>query len=66
MLQNGIKEVAQSRDGYAAGAQINYYSTQQLLNIIDSDALDLQMEILKDLQKFDFSYFPDEATDEGV
>ena len=58
MLQDGIKQVAQSRDGYAAGAQINYYSTQQLLNIVDSDALDLQAEILKDLQNFDFSYFP--------
>lgn len=61
MLQDGIKQVAQSRDGYAAGAQINYYSTQQLLNIVDSDALDLQTEILKDLQNFDFSYFPDQV-----
>ena len=58
-LQDGIKQVSQARDGYAAGAQINYYGTQQLLNIVESDALDLQTEILKDLQTFDYSYFPE-------
>ncbi len=56
-LQDGLKDVSQARDGYAAAAQINYYATQQLLNIVDTDALDLQMEILKDLQTYDYSYF---------
>ena len=59
-LQDGIKQISQARDGYAAGAQINYYGTQQMLNIVDSDALDLQTEILKDLQNIDFSFFPDQ------
>lgn len=56
-LQDGLKDVAQARDGYAAAAQINYYATQQLLNVVDTDATDLQMEILKDLQTYDYSYF---------
>lgn len=56
-LQDGLKDVAQARDGYAASAQINYYATMQLLNIVDTDAADLQMEILKDLQTYDYSYF---------
>ncbi len=59
-LQDGIKQISQARDGYAAGAEINYYGTQQLLNIVDTDALDLQTEILKDLQTFDFSYFSED------
>ncbi len=57
-LQNGIKEISQSRDGYAAGAKINHYTTQQLLNIVEAKAINLQAEILKDLPQFSFDYFP--------
>ena len=59
-LQDGLKDISQARDGYAATSQINYYTAQQLLNIVDTDAVDLQTEILKDLQTFDYSYFPAE------
>ncbi|MBR5154636.1 MAG: hypothetical protein IKW58_02815 [Alphaproteobacteria bacterium] len=67
-LENGevnlvkIQEVyASSQDArqhIAASAQINYYATQQLLNIIDGEAVNLQAEILKDLGLFDYSFFP--------
>lgn len=59
-LQDGIKDVSQSRDGYAAGAKINHYTTQQLLNIVEAKAINLQAEILKDLPQFGFDYFPTE------
>ena len=60
-LQDGIRQISQARDAYAAGAQINYYGTQQMLNMVDTDALNLQTQILRDLQTFDFSYFPEES-----
>ncbi|MBR5598692.1 MAG: hypothetical protein IKW39_01490 [Alphaproteobacteria bacterium] len=59
-LQEVIKGAGTSREYYGAGAQVNYYATQQLLNIVDADAVDLQAKILKDLPIIDFSYFPKE------
>ena len=59
-LQEVVKGGSTAREHYGAGAQINYYATQQLLNIIDADAVDLQTEILKDLPTIDFSFFPKE------
>ncbi len=59
-LQKGLKDIAQSRDGYAAGAKINYYTTTQLLNMVDAEATNLQAEILKDLQQINYTYFPEE------
>lgn len=60
-LQNGQKESTTARDDYSAGAQINYYTTQQILSIVDADAQSLQTEILKDLQTFGYNYFDREA-----
>ncbi len=59
-LQKGIKDGDNSRTGYAGGAKINYYTTMQLLNMVDAEAINLQTEILKDLQKINYSYFPEE------
>lgn len=56
-LQKGLKEATEARNDYAAGAEIIYYSTQQLLTIIESDAQNLQAEIAKDLSTMDYSYF---------
>lgn len=56
-LQKGLKEATTARDDYAAGAEVNYYATQQLLTIIEADAQNLQAEIAKDLSTMDYSYF---------
>ncbi len=56
-LQSKLNEAATNKDYYASGAQINYYSTLQLLNIVDADATNLQAEILKDINSLDYSYF---------
>ncbi|MBO5038653.1 MAG: hypothetical protein J6C85_04275, partial [Alphaproteobacteria bacterium] len=56
-LQKGLKDATVARDDYAAGAEINYYSTQQLLTIVEADAQNLQAEIAKDLSTMDYSYF---------
>ena len=56
-LQSKLNEAATNKDYYASGAQINYYSTLQLLNVVDTDATNLQAEILKDINQLDFSYF---------
>ena len=56
-LKKNLKVTTTARDDYAAGAQINYYSTQQLLSVIEADAQYLQAEIAKDLSTMDYSYF---------
>ncbi len=59
-LQDVYKTSKDAREHLSISAQINYYSTQQLLNIIDTEAVNLQAEILKDLAMFDYSYFPED------
>jgi hypothetical protein len=56
-LTKGLKNTSTSRDDYAALAKIVNYSTQQMLEVVDADALNLQTEIIKDLQSFDEGYF---------
>ena len=56
-MQKGIKESTTARDDYSAGAQMNYYTTLQILSIIDADAQNQQTGILKDLMTFDYNYF---------
>lgn len=56
-LQSKLNEATTNKDYYASGAQINYYSTLQLLNVVDADATNLQAEILKNMSQLDFSYF---------
>lgn len=57
-LQKGLdKEATQVMDGYAAGAKINYYTTNQILSIIDADALELQTEILQNLNEMGYNFF---------
>lgn len=56
-IQKGLKESSTAKDDYAAGAQINYYTAQQLLSIVDADAQNQQTEIIKDLSTFDYNYF---------
>ena len=56
-LDEGIKSASTIKDGYSTGAQVNYYATQQLLSIIDADAVNLQTEMMKDLNVLDYSYF---------
>lgn len=43
----------------------NYYSTQQILSIVDADAQNQQTEILKDLATFDYNYFGKTTGGEG-
>ena len=64
-MQDGLKESTTTKDDYAAGAQINYYSTQQILSIVDADAQNQQTEILKDLATFDYNYFGKTTGGEG-
>ncbi len=56
-MQDGLKESTTTKDDYASGAQINYYTTQQILSIVDGDAQNQQTEILKDLRTFNYNYF---------
>jgi len=63
-VQKGLKNAKEARDDYSAGAQTNYYSTQQLLTIIDADAQSLQTEIIQDLASMSYSFF-DMKAEEG-
>ena len=57
-LQKGIGEKAtQVMDGYAAGAKINYYTTNQILSIVDADALELQTEIIQNMNEMSYNFF---------
>ena len=57
-LQKGLdKEATQVMDGYAAGAKINYYTTNQILSIVDADALELQTEIIQNLNEMGYNFF---------
>ncbi len=64
-MQDGIKESTTARDDYSAGAQMNYYTTMQILSLIDADAQNQQTEILKDLMTFDYTYFGQSEEGEG-
>lgn len=64
-MQDGIKESTTARDDYSAGAQMNYYTTMQILSLIDADAQNQQTEILKDLMTFDYTYFGQSEGGEG-
>ena len=57
-LQKDLDEKAtQVMDGYAAGARINYYTTNQLLSIVDADAVELQAEIIQNLPEMAYNFF---------
>lgn len=57
-LEEGLKEKAtQVLDGYAAGAKINYYTTNQILSIVNADALELQNEIIQNLSEMGYNFF---------
>ena len=64
-LQDGLKESTTTKDDYSIGAQINYYTTQQILSIVDADAQNQQTEILKDLETFNYNYFGQKAEGES-
>ena len=64
-LQDGLKESTTSKDDYSIGAQINYYTAQQILSIVDADAQNQQTEILKDLETFNYNYFGQQAEGES-
>lgn len=64
-LQDGLKESTTTKDDYSIGAQINYYTTQQILSIVDADAQNQQTEILKDLETFNYNYFGKQAEGES-
>ncbi len=64
-LQDGLKESTTAKDDYSIGAQINYYTTQQILSIVDADAQNQQTEILKDLETFNYNYFGKQAEGES-
>ncbi len=66
-LQEGVKNASVARDDYTAGAEINYYATEQVLDILDAEAQSLQTEILQDLPRFDYNTFAkDVSKEEGV
>ncbi|MCM1323708.1 MAG: hypothetical protein NC218_06065 [Acetobacter sp.] len=64
-LQKDMNKNTVARDDYASGAQTNYYSTMQILSIIDADAQNLQTEILKYLRDIDFNYFDEGFREES-
>lgn len=59
-LEDEAKKATVARDGYAAGAQINYYETMQILGIVDAEAQNLQTEILASLPEIDYNFFGEE------
>lgn len=63
-LEDTAKEAKTARDGYAAGAQINYYETMQILGIVDADAQNLQTEILAFMPEIDYNFFDKEFSGE--
>lgn len=63
-LEDKAKEAQDARDGYASGAQINYYETVQILGIVDADAQNLQTEILSFLPEIDYNFFDIEFNEE--
>lgn len=63
-LEDTAKEAETARDGYADGAQINYYETMQILGIVDADAQNLQTEILASMPEIDYNFFDKEFSEE--
>ena len=57
-LQDGQNDAKTAKEDYSAGAQINYYSTKQLLTIVDADAQSLQTEIMQILPTLNYNQFP--------
>ena len=64
-LQEDMKKNSTARDEYATGAEINYYSTMQILSIVDADAQNLQTEILKYLTELDYNFFDESFNEEN-
>ena len=64
-LQEDMKKNTTARDDYASGAEINYYSTMQILSIVDADAQNLQTEILKYLTELDYNFFDESFNEEN-
>ncbi len=62
-LQEDMKQNTVAVNDYASGAQINYYTTMQILSIVEADAQNLQTDILKYLPKIGYNYF-DQRYDE--
>lgn len=56
-LQKGIKDAKKSMEDYAAGAKVNYYTTNQILSIVEADALELQTEIIRNLSELSVNFF---------
>ena len=57
-LYEDSQSAEDSRNNYGLGAKSNYYATQQLLAIIDAEAQAIQSEIIGDLQKISYDFFP--------
>ena len=56
-LKKEIEEATEGLDDYAVGAKINYYTTNQLLSIINADAIELQTEIIQHLGELGYNFF---------
>ena len=56
-LQQGILDAKKSMDDYAAGAKVNYYTTNQILSIIEADAVELQTKIIHNLGELSINFF---------
>lgn len=64
-LQKGINAATVARDDYTAGAEVNYYATIQVLDILDAEAQSLQTEILQELPKLNYNSFAKDVSEEG-
>ena len=64
VIQEGLQNPSVTREDLSSGALINYYSAQQILSIVDSDAAYLQAEILKDMKNMNYNYFGKSAGDD--
>lgn len=64
-LQKGLKDATVARDDYTAGAEINYYATEQILDILDAEAQSIQTEILQDLPKLNYNTFAETVGENG-
>lgn len=51
---------------YTYGAEVNYYTTMQILSVVDADAQQLQTEILETLPEISYNYFDESFNREAI
>ncbi len=61
-LEEGVNKISTLMDSYNSGVETSYYTTQQILNVVDTDAQSLQTDIIKDLKTMSADFFGEEES----